>query len=221
MIYTTLLILHVIGGGVALISGLVSMLVKKSRGLHTKAGKIYYLGMYTSSILALAMTLIKFNPFLLAIGLFTLYLVYTGKRYIDYWRKKESWHLTIFEIAPMLIGILVALFMIVEPAWQMIQHQRFFVPVLGIFGLILLINSIQDLLFIIKHSNRVPKNKKFLINHIGKMGGSYIAATTAFLVNNISFSPGWVVWMLPTFIGTFLITYSITSWRKKLRMNKA
>ncbi len=218
MIYKTLLILHVIAGFTGLASGLAAMIVKKSRGIHTQAGKVYYLGMYASGITALIMTIIKFNPFLLAIGIFTLYLVYSGKQAIAYWRVKEPWSLRFNELAPSLTGILVALFMIGYPFFQMIMEGRFFVPVLGIFGIVLFINALQDLMMLRKVSNRVPRNKKFLLQHIGKMGGSYIAATTAFLVNNVSFDPGWVVWLLPTFVGSFLIANAIRQWKVRLRI---
>jgi ABC-type enterochelin transport system permease subunit len=42
-------------------------------------------------------------------------------------------------------------------------------------------------------------------DHIGKMSGSYIAAITAFLVNNVDFLPPLVVWLSPTILGTMVI----------------
>ena len=216
MIYQTLLLIHVAGGTVALMTGLLAMFLKKSPGRHAAAGNIYYWAMMINGSSAIVMTLIKFNLFFLVIGIFSMYLVHTGKMAIKYWRRRQVWDNTPADRLPVFAGISAALVMILYPVTAMIINAKVFVPVLAVFGTILLINSVQDLMLLGKSQNRVPRNKKFLIRHIGKMGGSYIAATTAFLVNNIHIDPMWIVWLLPTVIGTALITKSVSIWMKKL-----
>lgn len=218
MIYQTLLLIHVAGGTVALITGLLAMFLKKSPGKHAVAGNIYYWAMMINGSSAIVMTLIKFNLFFLVIGIFSLYLVHTGKTTIQYWRRKEPWENTAADLLPMYIGLIASVIMILHPVVRMIIAGKIFVPVLGVFGSILMINSIQDLKLMANKENRKPRNKQFLIRHIGKMGGSYIAALTAFLVNNVYIDPMWVVWLLPTVIGTILIITSTNSWNKKLKL---
>jgi hypothetical protein len=210
--------IHVAGGTVALLTGLVAMLLKKSPGDHATSGNIYYWGMMVNGISALVMTLIKFNLFFLVLGVFSLYLVHTGKLAIRYWRRKQSWDNTLSDMIPVYTGLMSSLVMILYPVVIMINSGKVFVPVLGVFGLILLINSVQDLIMLTRKSNRVPRNKKFLISHIGKMGGSYIAATTAFLVNNIQIDPMWIIWLLPTVAGSILIASAIRKWKGKLQI---
>jgi hypothetical protein len=164
------------------------------------------------------MTTIKFNLFFLVIGVFSIYLVHTGKATIKYWRRKEEWENTAADLIPMYIGLIAAAIMILHPVIRMFIAGKLFVPVLGVFGMILLINSIQDLRMMSRKENRQPRNKKFLIRHIGKMGGSYIAASTAFLVNNVHLDPMWIVWLLPTVVGTILIINTTNSWNKKLKL---
>jgi hypothetical protein len=218
MLYTIILIAHVIFGTSSLLSGLGAMIVKKSRGLHSNFGSIYYWSMILTSVTALVLTILKFNSFLMAVGVFSLYLTYTGKVSIDNWRRSEPWSYNIFQWLPSMIGFIVSIWMISWPVYLMVNSGKVFVPVLGVFGIILLLNTIQDHLLLRKSENRMPKNRKFLIQHIGKMGGSYIAASTAFLVNNVSIDPGWIMWILPSVVGSLLIAYSISSWRKKLNL---
>jgi len=218
MLYPVILFIHVLLGSSALLSGFGAMIVKKSGGLHTRFGAVYYWSMILTSVSALIMTILKFNSFLLAIGVFTLYLTHTGKIAIDNWRKKEAWSYSMNQWMPSFVGFIVSVWMIGWPVFLMVYSGKTFVPILSVFGIILLLNTIQDHLLLRKEDNRIPKNRRFLIQHIGKMGGSYIAAVTAFLVNNVTISPGWIMWILPTVIGSILITYSINTWRKKLKL---
>jgi hypothetical protein len=56
------------------------------------------------------------------------------------------------------------------------------------------------------------KNKNYwLLIHIQRMVGSYIAALTAFLVVNNTYLPPLMAWLMPTIIMTPLIFY----WSKK------
>ncbi len=53
-------------------------------------------------------------------------------------------------------------------------------------------------------------------NHISRMGGSYIATVTAFLVvNNPPYILGLVVWIAPGVIGGTIINFIRRSYHKK------
>ena len=55
-------------------------------------------------------------------------------------------------------------------------------------------------------------------NHISRMGGSYIATVTAFLVvNNPPYVPGLVAWIAPGVIGGFIISRVRISYHKKYK----
>jgi hypothetical protein len=56
--------------------------------------------------------------------------------------------------------------------------------------------------------------KVYLREHVGRMTGSYIAAFTAFLVNNASFLTPLVVWLGPTVLGFGVIWYFSRPYQK-------
>jgi hypothetical protein len=63
--------------------------------------------------------------------------------------------------------------------------------------------------------------QRWLFRHIGRMMGTYIAATTAFLVVNIHSDIRWLPWLIPTFIGTPLIFYFIYTFKSKAFVSKS
>lgn len=75
--------------------------------------------------------------------------------------------------------------------------------ILGVFGAIGVFLSFTDLrIFLLR---KEFSQKALIKEHIGKMSGSYIAAFTAFAVNNIHFLPSIIIWLAPTLFGTLLI----------------
>lgn len=216
--YKAFLILHVISGMIALITGGFAIFSKKGGKIHTRSGDVYYLAMWSVAITAFIMTIMKFNPFLLSIALFSLYMSFGGKRAINNWRLKQQYYPTLKDKLPNYIALLVGLFMIGFPVATMVQQHTFFVPVLGVFGIIMLFFSIREIRTYSNVENFKPRNRMWLIKHIGQICGSYIAAVTAFLVNNVHINPGWVAWLLPTFVGVPLIIRTSMEWKKKLRI---
>lgn len=90
-----------------------------------------------------------------------------------------------------------------------VSKGNYFGSVLLVFGSVSLSFVYQDYRNFKGFSN--VKNY-WLISHIQRIVGSFIAAFTAFLVNNdISFLPEIISWLLPTVI----IVPFITLWRRK------
>ena len=90
------------------------------------------------------------------------------------------------------------------------KDNVFFTILFTIFGLFMFLLAFEDLrVFVGKKQidNDVPLQTRYWFqNHISRMGGSYIATVTAFLVvNNPPFIPGLVVWIAPGVIGGFII----------------
>jgi uncharacterized membrane protein len=219
--YKAILIFHILVGTSALGSGLIAIFAAKGRKNHNKSGRIYELSMYAVALTAILMTLLKFNPFLLAIGIFSLYLTYSGKRALFYFRLRETYQVGLPDKLPSLAGLVTALFMIGFPVWQMLVQGSLFVPVLAVFGAALLFSSLGDLATFRKPELFTAGNKRWLLKHIGMMGGAYISTVTAFLVNNVHIQQQWLVWVLPTIIGSFLIARAIRNWSSKLKLKPA
>jgi hypothetical protein len=81
--------------------------------------------------------------------------------------------------------------------------------------------SIGSTLLILDVKNFIspPKEKMhWWFTHLGSMGGSYISATTAFVVVNVDFPQyGWVLWILPTIVGSTLITFTIIKYKSQFK----
>ena len=189
----TTLFIHAFAGGLALISGFAAILSKKGQKLHIKSGSIYFWSMMTVIVTAIIIALLRDNSFLQSIAVFSFYLAFTGKRLLRY--KKA--------ISPKPIDWIISSIGFAAEA-----------PVLLVFGLFLFSMSFQDL---IKMKRKKFVKNAWLFDHIGRMSGSFIATTTAFIVVNFSMTPAWVLWLLPTAIGTPLIFRVSARWKKRLK----
>ena len=100
----TLIYSHVFAGASVLLSGLVAMLAPKGGRGHRMAGQLYFWGMFwifASALLLIGM--VRFNIFLLVMGVFSFYLTFSGYRVLK--RKAPGqqgwidWGAAIFAIA--------------------------------------------------------------------------------------------------------------------------
>ncbi|GAA4469316.1 hypothetical protein GCM10023093_28530 [Nemorincola caseinilytica] len=211
-----LLVIHVIAATVALVSGMFAILARKGRGVHTGAGLTYYASMYGTALSAVIMSVMKWNPFLLSIGIFALYLVYSGRKAIWYKRLKAPYTPALKDKLAAYIGLATGTVMLGYPLYQYSTHSGPAFSVLQVFGFILLLYCLRDLQLLADPRNFTPHNNKvWLPRHIGAMGGAYISTVTALLVVNVHFSPGWVVWLAPTAVGSVLISRSIARIRPR------
>ncbi len=77
---------HAFLGGIGLVTGAGSMIVKKGSSLHKRMGKLFSIGMVGSSLISLPVGWMPGheNLFLFLIGLFTIYLVLAGNRSLTF-----------------------------------------------------------------------------------------------------------------------------------------
>ncbi len=210
-----ILIFHIICGAIALLTGLIAIITPKGGSIHLLTGKIFYWAMLLVGGSSFILATLKFNPFLLAIGIFSLYMVISGRRALFYYRLIENYKPTLVDKLPLYIGLLTGLFMIIYPIYMIMFHQTEGIFILIIFGAILLLMVYNDLKIFYNNPVFVPYNRKWIIKHIGMMLGTYIATTTAFLVNVVHFNPPWVLWLSPTLVGILLIRYFNKQWKAK------
>jgi uncharacterized membrane protein len=198
---------HAFLGGIALFSGMISLIAKKGKIIHRKSGKVFLFSMLTSALTALIISILPNHEsaFLFSIGVFSSYLILTGYRAISY--KSKNVNLTIDKIISWTMIVLAFLMIFYNPIFN--NKVNIVLTVFGIVGLFL---SIRDLI-LYKNTERLTAG--WLKLHLGKMIGGYISATTAFVVVN-DFFPSFYGWFIPGIIGGFYITY----WMNKLK-NKA
>jgi uncharacterized membrane protein len=199
---------HAFFGGIALISGLVALMVKKGKNTHRKSGKLFFYAMLSSALTALVIAIVPKheNPFLFSIGIFSSYFIITGYRALNF--KNKNPNLKTDLIISWIMIFTAILMLLFNP----IVNQKINI-VLTAFGIIGLVFSIRDLV-LFKNTERLQKN--WLKLHLGKMIGGYIAATTAFVVVN-EFFPSFYGWFVPGIIGGIYTAY----WIKKLNKKSA
>lgn len=192
--------LHVVLGFLSLVSGLFVFILPKGTIRHIKIGQVYTFAMFGVFITSVWVSFLKGNLFLLLIGFFSFYLVHSGVR-LNRFRKigKVQFQDKIFT-SLYLICFLAMIGYAVLAFAKNHQAMGIVLTVFGSIGLLLIKNEVRYYFFYFS-----PDNRAFIREHIGRLTGSYIAAFTAFAVNNIYFLPPVVIWLLPTLIGSFFI----------------
>lgn len=194
---------HALFGGIALLSGFISLIVKKGKKTHKKSGKLFYYCMLLSASTALVIASLPQHesPFLFAIGIFSSYFIITGYRALRF--KNKNINLKTDQLISGIMILTAVLMILYNPV---VHHKiNIVLTVLGIVGLVF---SSRDFML---YKNEDKLNNVWLKLHLGKMIGGYISATTAFVVVN-NFFQGFYGWFVPGTIGGFYIVY----WIKKV-----
>ena len=153
-----LMYIHAFFGGIGLITGIGSIIVKKGSSIHKKMGKLFSIGMITSSLISIPISWMPNheNLFLFLIGLFTVYLVLAGNRALAFKTKEKADWIDKMISGSMLFFSLVMIFIgiygVLNNVSLSILHLFF-----GGFGLFL---STKDFRFYKNSSNQ----KKRLVN---------------------------------------------------------
>jgi len=215
----TLIIIHVLAGGLSLVSGLAAMILKKGKEPHRFAGRVFFYCMTVIFISTLTISLIKQLHFLLMIGLFSYYLVVSGYRSLYHkqlhWSQKPNW------IDWLINGtaVIAMLFLFAFGVIKLVGGNLFGIVsiVFGFIGLNMVYGTIKNFV-------HTPGSKTIWIEgHITGMIGGYIAAFTAFFVVNndeLIGLPGVVAWLLPTAIGVPFMMYWIKKYKKPVKTSK-
>ena len=194
-VFEPLLGLHVLGGTIALLIGPVPMLARKGGVLHRKAGIVFCGAMGCSAASAFVLALIVHSTLLLTIAVLTAFLIFSGVRAAAFRRGARSWWIDGMSCL-LLAGFGLWLL------WRSTAQSTAALDVTGLFfgvgSLILAARQWQ-----LQHASRPD----WLLAHIAGMGGAYVATVTAFVVVNVGFLPKPVTFIVPTIIGTLLITW--------------
>ncbi len=212
-----LLLMHIINGGLALLTGPIAMFNQNGNRLHRLAGKIFFISMTVVFVSSVYLSIYENIPFLLMIGVFSYHSIAIGYRAL-YLKKLGNgqkavtldWFIsittTIFNICMLIWGI----------NYYFLQQESFGIVAMA-FGSIGLWGNYQ---VIKRYISGYQGKNGWLYIHISGMIGGYIAATTAFLVNVVTFQPSFVLWLAPTIVFTPVIIYTTSKFRKKLKKGK-
>lgn len=213
-LFTIFLILHILGGSTGLITGTINLVRRKGDRKHKQIGKIFTYAMLTTGFSALILSILHPSHFLFIVGVFTIYLVATGNRYIylkllgyDQKPKKLDWIIT--------ISMLVVGLVFIGLGIRQLLIQNYFGIVFIVFGGLGLFFIRTD---IANYKGRLQAKNYWLLAHLQRMTGGYIAAITAFLVVNAKHFPAdlpaLLFWLLPTIV----LTPMIIKWSNEYRI---
>lgn len=214
-IYQLFLNIHIISGSAALIAGLLNLLRKKGDAWHIKAGKFFVYAMLFTGFSSLLLSVYISSFFLFITGVFSIYLVGTGQRYL-YLRqlnkgqkpKAVDWMLTLSMLVAGLFFAGLGIGMLLGKNMMGLTHLTF-----GFIGLTAVYADFRS------YKGKEEAPAFWLLAHLQRMTGAYIAALTAFLVVNAHqipiALPAVVYWLLPTAILVPLIFYWSAKYRAK------
>lgn len=191
---TILLIIHIAAGMISLLVGFLSMMNTKGGKRHRLTGKIFFVSMSFVFATATAIALIKGLSFLLMVGFFSYYLACSGYRSLYLKKLHMGQKPVALDWIISIIGVVAGAALIVFSfTWFMTRGGWGIVPFA--FGSFCIALGIKD----IKKYYIAPTNKShWITSHGTKMGGSFAASLTAFVVTNIQLPQfGWVLWILP------------------------
>jgi len=203
----TLIYIHAFFGGVGLITGMISIFVKKGGFIHKRTGKIFSYSIIISSLISLFVARMPDheNLFLFLIGIFTIYLILAGNRALTLKRKIKTKANLIDKLISGIM-LLVSIGMLIIGIVQKVENSILYL-FFGGFGALITIRDFQTF--------KVFSEKKnaWLISHLGRMIGALIASVTAFLVAGLHIGTT-LVWILPTILGTVYIIY----WNRQFKL---
>jgi len=200
---------HILAGVVALLTGLVAIVTRKGGERHNRAGKVYVLSMIFVVTTAVPLSVWIESWFLLAIAIFSGYLVVAGYRVITH-RRAGLAEPTRADYAVHGTMLAAGGAMVAAGAWRTVAEPPGLAPVLVIFGFIGAALAVRELLQL-----RAPPTDRtpWFERHIVFMGGGYIATVTAAVTVNLTTLPPLVSWLGPTAVGVPLIFYAVRKYR--------
>ena len=203
--FTVLLLAgHIIGGSIALLSAAIALATKKGGSQHKFFGKLYVSGMLAVFLSAVPLAVLKNNVFLLLIGVFSFYLVFSGFRFA----RNKTGQPRIWDWVAISLILLSAIGMwVVSYSFYRVENGQW--VTLFIFGAIATILGTTDAA---TWAKREATGKKRIARHLTNMMAGTIATVTAALVVNVSTDPVWIAWIAPTVVITPIIVF----WNKRI-----
>ncbi len=194
-----LLAVHIIGGIVALLSAGGALVTVKGSGRHRLFGRCYVGAMSAVFLSALPLAVFQASLFLVLIGCFSFYLVFSGFRFA---RNRSGEPQSRDWIA--VSGVVLAGISMWVLAYYFLRDGNDQWLTLLFFGGIAILLGISDGRIWAKGGAR---GRKRIAHHLTNMLAGTIAIVTAVLVVNVTTDPAWIAWIVPTIVITPFIVY--------------
>ncbi|MFB6072219.1 MAG: hypothetical protein ABEJ88_04535 [Halobacterium sp.] len=193
---------HIAAGVVALAAGGLALATAKGGRTHRRAGRAYVasMGVVVATVLPLFAVEQSFlRTFLLLVAVFSGYFAFSGYRALARKRPDDDPRL-----ADCAAAVAVAAACVTLGAWggTLVLAGDTFGVVMVVFGATGAALGVADLRAFGRNADR-----PWLVNHLSRMVGGYVATVTAVSVVNLQAAPAVVAWLWPTAVGVPLIWY--------------
>ncbi|TAE14552.1 MAG: hypothetical protein EAZ47_10735 [Bacteroidetes bacterium] len=214
-LFSSLLVVHIVAGSIALIAGTIAAIAKKGSVLHKNVGLVFYWAMLATASTALVVSQLPThqNWMLFGVGGFTAQMTLTGRRVVQARKTGSTW----FDYAVLAFGSAFAVYMAFIGIRSLLAGNS--------FGIVSCVFSAVSFLYVwldIRWLFFVAIKNVWLGNHITRMVGALIASYTAFLVVNIQvdYPFNLAVWLAPTLVGSVFIARMRAKFASKKHLTK-
>lgn len=216
IIFKMFLTIHIIGGAIGLVTGILNMVAKKGDSKHKFIGKIFSISMYVAGISSLLLSVMNPSQFLFMVGIFTVYMVGTGNRYLSKKNIGKGQKPKIIDWTLTTTMLLTGLLLIGIGTLGLLKSNLFGLVLVtfGSLGLIFVRNDIKS------YAGKRTTLNYWLTEHIQRMTGAFIASSTAFLVVNAKYFPESIPLMFYWLLPTVVLTPLIIKWSRKFEIKK-
>ncbi len=208
--FMLILWIHIAFGFLALGTAGLALGSAKGAALHRRVGQVYVCAMFGVSATSLALVTLRPNAFLLAIAIFSFFLVFTG------WRAgvvRDGCPRALDHAVGALMA-LAGLAMLGAGAAGLAGAGGAAPVILLVFGAIGLTMALSDW----RDWRAGPvTGKERISRHLTRMLGGTIAAITAAVTTNATFLPELVAWLGPTAVLTPVIFW----WNARILRERA
>ena len=172
---TALLVLHIAAGSVAFLAAPVAMAARKGGKWHRRAGRAYAWGMAAALSAAVPISILRPNPFLFAVALFSGYLVYSGYRALYRKRPDRGQGPAAADRAIAGLAAAVGAAMVAWALAGLVTGGVKLAPVLLVFGGILSGFGARDLIVFRQRFDPARDRQRWFFDHLTRMLAASIA----------------------------------------------
>ena len=213
-VFNIFLFIHIVSGVLSLTTGSINFVRRKEDLKHKRVGRVFFYSMFTAGFSSFILSIIHPNYFLFTVGVFSVYLVITGLRYLRFKNPDLSAETVDWLISGVML--LSSLAMVMMGIRVLLAGNSFGIVFLA-FGFAGGLFSITDFA---NFRGKFRSKNFWQLVHLQRMTGAFIASATAFLVVNTTdltgVIPSFVAWLLPSAV----LVPMIFIWNKRYAIEK-
>jgi len=194
---------HVLAGFAALGAGGGAFLTEKGGRRHRLFGRAFVYAMVVVAATSVALYALEpstFRLFLALVAVFSFYFVFSGYRVLA--RKRPADSPGRLDWAAVALTVLAGLGLLAMGARLLLAGGRFGAVMLAFGGIATALGAAD-----VRSFRAETDPGEWVVSHLTRMGGAYIATVSAFSAVNFTFLPTVLRWLWPTLVGTPVLVY--------------